>query len=230
MKIGILGNGRFGSFFFRTLREHGFEVFVCDQGDEGLNKVCQVDILFLCVPISEVISACTKIKDLLPASTIVCDVASVKISPVRAMLSTLRAGQPIIGSHPLFGPDSVAMNGLAGQKVVMGGVRNTNDEFATVRRVFESLELRIIESTVEEHDRAMAHSQALVHFIGRALLPLQLKEQDISTPAYRAILDLIAMVENDTDQLFFDMQRENPFTEDVRSELVDSMIKLNEEI
>jgi prephenate dehydrogenase len=73
----------------------------------------------------------------------------------------------------------------------------------------------------------MARSQALVHFIGRGLTPLDLGSQQISTPDYQALLDMNDMVRHDSWELFYDMQNNNPYTRKVRQILLTSLQKLH---
>ncbi|MEK7624101.1 MAG: hypothetical protein AAB408_05595 [Patescibacteria group bacterium] len=55
-------------------------------------------------------------------------------------------------------------------------------------------------------------------------------EHEISTTDYESLLRVKALTNNDTWQLFFDMQRFNPFAKKIREELMKSLEKLNERI
>ncbi len=195
-----------------------------------LSEIAKTDILFLCVPISQIEHTCKEISPLLAAQTIVVDVCSVKVYPVKIMLETLSPTQPIIATHPLFGPDSVARLGLPGRKVIFSPIRATTEQALLVRNIFEKLELVIIETTPDNHDQQMARSQALVHFLGRAFADLKLTEQEISTPNYESLLRIHDLVNNDTWELFFDMQRHNPYASSMRSTLRKSLADLEERI
>ena len=229
MQIGIIGEGRFGTLWRDMLTEAGLDVRTCDR-DEDMAWVSKVDILFLAVPISQIGVIATGIRGILKEDTIVADVGSVKMRPVEDMRAALPETQPIIGTHPLFGPDSVRRLGSIGRKIVITKVRQTEEQLESLRDICGRLGLSIIESTPEEHDEQMARSQTLVHFIGRALLPLGLSEQRIATPAYQTLLDLVSMVENDTEELFLDMQRQNPYAAAVRRQFIRSVHDVQETI
>lgn len=227
MKIGIIGYGRFGKLWAKLMSEFG-EVLVYDK--EKIDDVLNVDILFLLVPISEIRNVCREIRDLLSEKTIVVDACSVKVKPVEEMLSELKHSQSIIATHPLFGPDSVEWLGLAGQKIAVCPVRVTENELNILLSILEKLKLKIIQTSPEKHDRQMARSQALVHFLGRGLGELNLSDQEISTPDYQSLLKINDLVNNDTWQLFFDMEIHNPFAKGARVEFIESLKKIESKI
>jgi prephenate dehydrogenase len=69
-----------------------------------------------------------------------------------------------------------------------------------------------------------------VHLLGRALASLNLEKQEISTPDYESLLNISSLVNNDTWQLFFDMQRYNPYAEEMRRTLRASLDDLETRI
>lgn len=243
-RIGIVGYGRFGEMWARALAplrstlvydskwdRHGARPALAPPlAQASLKQVAECDILFLAVPISQIEACCQRLAPELSSDTIVVDVCSVKIHPAKVMQTTLRRDQPLIGTHPLFGPDSVARLGLEGRKIVLCRLRAASEEVKAVRSILELLKLHIIESTPEEHDRQMAHSQALVHLLGRALASLSLGQQEISTPDYESLLNISSLVNNDTWQLFFDMQRYNPYAQQMRRTLRASLDDLEARI
>ncbi len=234
MKIGIIGHGRFGKLWAKHMKEFG-EVVVFDKekgirNKEKMDSVLNVDILFLLVPISEIKNICREISNKLNKNTIVVDACSVKVKPVEEMKSDLKHDQPIIATHPLFGPDSVKCQGLKKQKIVVCPIRVTEEQLKMLENILKKMKLEIIHETPEEHDKQMASSQALVHFLGRGLVGLNLKEQNISTPDYQSLLRINDLVNNDTQQLFFDMQLYNPYAKDIRQNLIDSLKNLESKI
>ena len=131
--FGIIGYGRFGKLWANCLSRFG-DIHVCDKKD-SLDKVCTSDILFLTVPISEMMNCCKKITPYLQPHTVVIDTCSVKVEPVRLMKKYLPKNQPIIATHPLFGPDSVKRFGLKHQKIVVNQVRGTRVQLRTLDSV-----------------------------------------------------------------------------------------------
>lgn len=185
-----------------------------------LDAVVKTDLLFLLVPISEIENVCRRIRQRLPKHTVVVDACSVKVWPVKIMKKYLPIKQPMIATHPLFGPDSVSCFGLEGQKIVVCPLRMNTQQERMFVALLEKMKLKIIRATPRKHDQELARSQALVHFIGRGLEKLSLKEQLISTPDYQALLRMNEMVRHDTWRLFIDMETLNPFAARVRRRLL----------
>ena len=241
MKFGIIGFGRFGKLWAEILIPFG-EVFVYDRNilDKkpehnsikfvNLFEVVKVDMLFLLVPISEIKNCCNQIRPLLDNKTLVIDACSVKFYPAKVMEENLPKDQPIIATHPLFGPDSFSKKGLDGHKIVICPIRTTNEQQKSFKDLLVKFNLKIIESSLEEHDQQMARSQALVHFVGRGLEDLKLQKQEISTPDYTAILQMNSMVHNDTEQLFLDMQKYNPYSKIIRESFLKGLQKIEGQI
>lgn len=241
MKFGIIGYGRFGKLWAKSLVPFG-EVWIYDKippfpcEDEklcvaSLVEVAQSDILFLLMPISELESVCKDIKSLLRVDTLVVDGCSVKLYPLEIMQKTLLTSQPILGTHPLFGPDSVKKNkGLSGHKMVICATQTGEKYQALLSDLFRKMGLDSLTTTAEQHDKAMASSQGLVHFIGRGLAALDLQPQAIATPDFQALLNINHMVVNDTWRLFLDMHRYNPYAKTIRKKLIHQLNQLEEAI
>lgn len=247
--FGIIGFGRFGKLWAECLKPFG-DVKIYDKklnavlvpgktaalsGTKNLRfaslrEVVKSDLLFLLIPISEMESVCKKIAPFLKPQTVIIDACSVKVEPVAAMKKWLPKGQPIIATHPLFGPDSVKRFGLKNQKIVVCNVRAAKQRLSSFEKILKKLKLNIIHAAPEQHDEQMARSQALVHFIGRGLTSLNLQEQAIATPDYNTLLRMNDMVQNDTWQLFYDMQNYNPCTKKIRREFIASLQKLNKKL
>ena len=157
------------------------------------------------------------------------DVCSVKVWPCRWLKKDIRMDVQVIGTHPMFGPDS-AKNGLKGLQMVICPLRQTPATLEMVKNVFKKMQLRIIETTPEEHDRQAAVSLAMVHFIGRGLGKMGIKSQLIETMGFRRLLAVNETVENDSWELFLDMHKFNPYAGKIRSRLVKKIDKLDKEL
>ena len=96
--------------------------------------------------------------------------------------------------------------------------------------ILKKLQLEVILASPKEHDRQMANSQELVHFIGRSIAKLKLNPGEIYTPDYNSLMRINQMVNNDTWQLFLDMQNKNPFANTMRKKFIRNLEILNDEI
>ena len=65
--------------------------------------------------------------------------------------------------------------------------------------------------TPEEHDRYGAYSINYTHLIGRIGERIGIRETPIDTQGFIVIRDVMQYVVNDRMELFFDMQRYNPY-------------------
>jgi prephenate dehydrogenase len=237
-RLGILGFGRFGRLVALHLKTH-FDVVVYDRKDRAeeaadlgvrigaLREVASCAILVLCVPISRIEAALEAVAPHLGAETLVVDTCSVKEYPVALMERVLPAHVDILGTHPLFGPDSAA-DTLQGKKIVLCPVR-----LRSLRRVvafLRSLKLDVMISSPESHDREMAHTQAIVQFLGRAFLEMGLTHETMATPGYERLIRILEVVQNDTWELFHDLQTFNRFAGPMRQRLIESLSLIDERL
>ncbi|MGB5421342.1 MAG: prephenate dehydrogenase/arogenate dehydrogenase family protein, partial [Desulfobacterales bacterium] len=206
--IGIIGYGRFGRLAARHL-SGDYPVLVCGRRDlsqenmtEGVrvasfHEVCNQRIVIPCMPISSFKEVLAAAAPLVRPDALVADVCSVKEKPVRWMKAALPETVSILGTHPMFGPDS-ASAGLEGMKIALCRVRIDDDLYGKVVVFLRGSGLTVIETTPEEHDRQIAVSLALTHFIGRSLAAFGARELAIDTEGYKRLLHILDVVEHDT--------------------------------
>lgn len=179
------------------------------------------------------------------------DVCSVKVWPCRWLEKYCPDDVEILGSHPMFGPDSalhrmvqgttlnrmvqgsaqgrkkhLMIDGkflcLEGLQIVFCPLRISQKKLEETEKVFRRLGLEIVEADPKEHDKQTAKSLALVHYLGRALGKMKIKKQKISTLGFERLLAVNETVNNDTWQLFKDMQEYNPYGAGVRKKFQES--------
>lgn len=227
MRIGVYGLGRFGAFWAGLLAET-FNVYGYSRNPdrltpEGVNRIsfeelfnCQV--IFLCNAISSMEEVLKDLAGHLKPGTLVVDTCSVKVYPVSLMKSILPDGVGILGTHPMFGPDS-GKDGVANLPIVMCAERLGDDQYIYWKDRFRAMGLVIQEMTADEHDREAAYTQGITHFIGRTLNEMNLHPSAIGTAGYTRLLDIIKQTCNDPWQLFIDLQKYNPYTSSMRDDL-----------
>jgi prephenate dehydrogenase len=241
MNVSIIGYGRLGKLLAKYLAQD-FTVNVHDLPDvlnsskqeierigaktSSIDEACNSHIIIPCVPISEFESVIEKIKDNLKPGTLVADVCSVKEHPVNVMKKLLPKEVQILGTHPMFGPDSAAKT-LFGTKTVFCKERIEDRLYEGIKSYFQDHGMHVIEVTTEEHDRQISHSLLLSHMLGRTLIDIKAKRLDIETLGYRRLMKILGTVENDTWQLFEDMNRFNRFAGDARKEFIDALLELD---
>lgn len=231
--IGIIGFGRFGRLIAKYLAaDHPLRVYdpAAADGDVGalgaepvsLEAASRCSVVILAVPISGLREALVQVRPHLTPASLVVDVCSVKEHPVRWMQALLPSSAAILATHPMFGPDSAAES-LQGRKIVLCPVRIAPARCAAIVRYLSAKGLVVIEATPSEHDRQIAVSLALTHFIGRSLAGMDAGPQEIDTEGYRRLLRILEVVENDSWQLFEDMNRYNPYAAEARREFMHAM-------
>ena len=234
--VSVYGYGRFGKLWADILSED-FHVMVYSrrrvkEEEVGpgiqvvtLEKLHDCDALFYCVAISSFEEVLKQTKPYLRKDCIYFDTCSVKIQPVDWMKTHLPSSGGIIGTHPMFGPDSY-YKAIEKLPMVMSEVRVDNDEFRWWVKYFNSKKIRVELMTPDEHDKMVAYSQGITHYIGRVLSDIGLTSTAINTLGYTKLLEIIQQTCNDSWQLFCDLQRFNPYTKKMRKDLHESIEKI----
>lgn len=235
--IGLVGYGRFGRLTVTHLAADCPVVVhtrSTDKADDivraggrpvAIEAACAQPIVILCVPISAMPDTLAQIAPLLAPDAIVVDVCSVKVQPVQWMRQALPPTTSILATHPMFGPDSAA-HSLAGHKIVLCPERIAPAPYGRITAWLQGKGLKLIETTPAEHDRKIAVSLALTHFIGRSLSEFGAQPMDIDTEGYKRLLHILEVVNNDTWQLFGDMFRYNPYAEETRQAFMAAMERI----
>ncbi len=235
MRIGIVGYGRFGRFAAENLKRDCV-VVVYDREpvrpaagirSASLPEVAASPVVLLCVPISEIESICRQLKPSLRRGQLVLDTCSVKEKPLRLMRRILPAGVEILGTHPLFGPES-ARSGIRGHRIVLCPGRGSR--LPKVQKYLKTLGLEVIVTSAANHDRQMAHTQALFHFLARGVALMRIKLGAVSTPGPSRMFAEFQDVQQDSFQLFKDMQRENRFSALLRRRLIANLVRIDQEL
>ena len=240
MKVGMIGFGRLGKLIAKNLsqdadlvifdiEDHKREISALGATPGSLKEVCQCPIVIPFVPMSALENLLKEMAPLLQENALVIDVCSVKSKPVEWMKTILPESVQILGTHPMFGPDS-ARNTLFGCKIVLCPVRIKEETTREIRAYLETHGLKVIEATPEDHDKQIAHSLLLTHFIGRSLMEFEAKSLEIDTKGYRRLMKILETVENDTWQLFEDMNRYNPYADETRNDFIQSLTTIDEKV
>lgn len=232
-KIGIIGYGNFSKFIVPHLAKHA-EVYIYGRADKKLelenilNKnikagsesdLANLDYLILSVPLNGIEEVCKFYKDEISKKTIIADVTSVKVKPLKLIQKYFK-GYKILGTHPIFGPQS-GKDGLKDLPMVLSNVSLSDDEYLKIKTFLsEKLKLKIIEKTPEKHDEEMAYIQGLSHFIGRALSVIDIKDFETATKSYGQLLNLKDLLRDDSWELYKTIQNGNPKTVKVRKDFL----------
>jgi len=239
-QIGIIGFGKFGRLMAEHLKKKA-SIVVTDIHNKSkearnigikfvsLDEAVKSKVIILATPMENLVQTLHIIKDKLIPRTLVLDVCSLKIFSCEAMAKILPKNVEVIGTHPLFGPQS-ASSGIGGLKIVLCNVTSKRKTFNRVKNFCNSLGLKVLITTPEEHDRQMAASQALTHFIGKAINNSGTKRVELSTKTFDMLMNVADIIKNNTPALFKNMQNMNPFAKDVRERFIKELNEIEEEL
>ncbi len=231
MTVGVYGLGRFGSFWAEFLSRSCDVVASSRSGEratpEGVRRgaaeeVFGLDVVFLCVAISAMEETLAGMAKHVSKSAVIMDTCSVKSYPMDLMKRILPPGVSILGTHPMFGPDS-AKSGVEGLPMILCPGRIAEAGVETWKGFFSSLGLSVHVMEAAEHDREAAFTQGVAHYIGRVLKDLGIRESPIATMGFRKLVEIVEQTCNDPWQLFLDLQRYNPYTREMRTRLKKSL-------
>ncbi|MGR3762128.1 prephenate dehydrogenase/arogenate dehydrogenase family protein [Roseobacteraceae bacterium NS-SX3] len=227
--IGLFGFGAFGQLTAAHLAPH-LPVTVFDPQLAGpqplpdgaragtLEQAAACSLVILAVPVSALPKAAAQIAPHLRPGAIVADTGSVKLAPAKAMLEHIPEHASLVGTHPLFGPQS-ARQGIRGCKIALCPLRGrAHLHLAAWLRA--RLGLKVLFTTPEAHDREVAAVQGLTHMIARVLRQMEPLPSRMTTASFELLMQAAAMVRDDPPGVLAAIEQSNPFASTVRSEFL----------
>ncbi len=241
-QIGIVGYGDFTKVMIEFLSPYA-DIIVSsrskESGDAGhgarfapLGEVLASPIIIPSIPAQFFEDFFSTNKDLINPTTLIVEVCSVKQKPLEALSRLLPETCQIIGTHPMFGPASVAKNGgIQSLRCVICPTRVDSETFQDIRSFLESkLGLEVLERTPEQHDKEMAYVQGLSHYIGRVMDIMNIPESQLSTLAYDDLLDMKRIQGGDSWDLFKSIMEENHFAAAINEEFKAACLELDSQL
>jgi prephenate dehydrogenase len=228
--IGIIGLGRFGILTAEHVRKY-FNVIAYDTREiekirgvkfGTLADAASQPIVIIAVPIRKMKNVLKKMAPFVRRGTLICDVCSVKEKPVQWMKEILPGSVSILGTHPLFGPDSISKN-FKGNNIALCPVRISKSMFISIKQILVKIGLNVYVLSPEQHDRALAYTQALVHTIARGLYEMPTFNNLPETKSYQKLANVVKSLQNDSKELFEDMTKFNKFAKKARTEFLNKV-------
>lgn len=238
--VGLLGFGAFGRLVAKSLSPivpvvvHDPALKMSDVADIDVHvgtvaEAGGCDMLIVAAPVSEFVTALREVRPYLRPGATVVDVGSVKVGPIKIMQAELPDFVEIVGTHPLFGPQS-ARTGIAGRKIVVCPVRGrrvARNLTAVLRHVFK---LDVIVTTPEQHDREAALVQGITHLIARVLVRMEPWPTRLTTASFDHLVQATEMVRYDSAGVFSAIEQANPFAAEVREKFFSLAAELRQEL
>ncbi|MCB0305036.1 MAG: prephenate dehydrogenase [Calditrichaeota bacterium] len=238
-QFAVIGVGRFGAFWGRELsRFFPVSFYDVDAGRaaqvapygrwESLETCLQKDYIFLTIPIRRLEDFLKQHGDAIRAGSVVLDCASVKLAVQEWFTAHLPESVYYAASHPLFGPDS-ARNSLANHTITLQPGRIPFQQYDLLAELFtHRMGLRVLNISAEEHDRMMAYNLSLIHHLGRTFHKMQIGKLPLIMANLERMNHISRIAANDTEELFQDFYRFNPYAARVRDDFMENFRRVGE--
>jgi prephenate dehydrogenase len=226
----LIGYGRFGRLAARFLSRSA-EVVIYDRVRPAgaklprrarwgeLREAARQPVVILAVPVSSLPGVLRAIRPLLRRGALVADVCAAKVLPARWMARLLPAHVRLLGTHPLFGPDTVTRS-LRGRTIVLCPIRLGAPLLRTIRGKLRNSGMHVAILTPDAHDRLIARTILLTQYVGRLITLSGIPQEREVTAPYRSLLHLAGIARRDDVRVFTDMWRYNRYSGPVGRALV----------
>lgn len=223
------GRGRMGRWLAPRLAAAGITVSVADDADGPWDSAAaaRAELVVLAVPVAEVAGVARRLGPHLAPSSLVMDLASLKAGPLAAMVEHCPC--PVVGCHPLFGPDA---GSARGQVVFLCPGRGAA-AYAWARSFWRDLGAHVREIPPERHDRLMAQVQSLRHLtlaaVGLALAGSGFdpgRELAMAGPWTGELLDMLGRQARQPAGLYAGLAAQNPHAPELLEELAHIMMDM----
>jgi len=222
------GSGAMGRYFHRLFSVAGYNVRVLDQHDwDQVATLCQaIDLALVGVPIEVTAEVIGKLAPYLPEKAILADITSIKELPLQAMLKAHRG--PVVGLHPLFGPDASTMD----KQIVVKTPGRMPEQSQWLIDQLNAWGAITVTADAHEHDELMAYVQALRHFatfgFGRFLYQQKadiFKSLEFSSPIYRLELGMVGRLFAQDPKLYAEIIFATPERQELLKSYLASLVE-----
>lgn len=184
-----------------------------------LKTAAQSDVVILCGSIKEYEEQMISVLEHALPQSILIDVATVK-KHTSELCNKHCNEQRFISTHPMFGPVSYKKHkgDIEGFRIVVTDYSLKNDTYQMLKKQFAAFGFHIIEMTADEHDKNLAETLFLTHYIGQSILEAEFMRTEIDTLSFQFLMDAVESVKGDKD-LFADVYNYNPYCKAVAERL-----------
>lgn len=231
----LIGFGRFGKLFHKFFcDDFYFDIYDKNLTFEenlhstgGVRDIAWKDnkIIFLSVPISEIENISKELQGQISEDCTIVDFCSVKKYPLQ-ILKKYFPKNPIFSIHPLFGPDSVD-DSLKNHIAIVIENKHWNPVIAYFWQLLIDKEVKLLLMSEDEHDKLIAWTLCLTQFIGRSIGNLKIPYDQVATKGFIELMNIVHRSNADTQQLFIDINKYNPYAEEMRKKVIESFIQID---
>jgi len=246
MIIGIYGYGPFGRFIHEYLKQFFNEADIIISShsvydhkqylSENVFFTSHIDIIIFCNSINSFEEVIKNISNTYPSfftNKLIVDMLSVKSYPLE-IYKKYNICENIVLTHPMFGPLSVRDIELWDCKNFVYYPLNIKlqEIYEKFIEFLKFTKCNLILMDPETHDKYVAQSQFVTHYIGRSLDSgsldsgsLDISDTPINTSNYESLLKLVKNIKTDTVELFKGMYQYNKYTSKVMNDIIYSFHK-----
>jgi 3-phosphoshikimate 1-carboxyvinyltransferase len=198
----VIGLGLIGGSFAKAVRANGCaeiygydrdkgvaekarELGIVDHAITQLDKVNDIDVIVMAVPVMAIGNVVTQIKDLIPKLTLLTDVGSVKGEVVRAVNDAYGSlpgcfvpGHPIAGAEK-SGVYSANENLFKNHMHIITPLEHSNSEsIELLTQLWEACGSEVVSMSVDRHDEVLAATSHLPHLLAFSLVDTLARESE----------------------------------------------------
>ena len=205
MKIGIIGLGLIGSSLALKIGEayNDITIYGEDISESNLNYTIEnkiisnkleekdyskLDILFVAIPVDQVLKVLSPILDKVGENTLVVDLGSTK-KPICDLVNSNQNRRKFLAAHPIAGtefsgPIAADSSLFDNKTIILCETEKTENRLLNVAKdLFLSLGMSIKEMTADEHDKHIAYVSHLSHItsfmLGKTVMDKEKDEETI---------------------------------------------------
>ena len=205
MKLGIIGLGLIGSSLALKISEvyNDISIYGEDISESNLkytieNKIIsnkleekdysKLDILFVAIPVDQVLKVLSPILDKVGENTLVVDLGSTK-KPICDLVNSNQNRRKFLAAHPIAGtefsgPMSADSSLFDNKTIILCETEKTENRLLNIAKdLFLSIGMSIKEMTADEHDKHIAYVSHLSHItsfmLGKTVMDKEKDEETI---------------------------------------------------
>ena len=205
MKVGIIGLGLIGSSLALKISEvyNDITIYGEDISEPNLkytieNKIIgnkleekdysKLDILFVAIPVDQVLKVLSPILDKVGENTLVVDLGSTK-KPICDLVNSNQNRRKFLAAHPIAGtefsgPISADISLFDNKTIILCETEKTENRLLNIAKdLFLNIGMSIKEMTADEHDKHIAYVSHLSHItsfmLGKTVMDKEKDEETI---------------------------------------------------
>jgi prephenate dehydrogenase len=233
MKISVIGGaGQMGKWLIQHFMSLGHTVIASDSRKNELQNVANTlgvfsensnttavvdsDVVIISVPIDQTAGVIREVSPHMKQNSVLCEISSIKQNLPDVLMDASDNRLRPLCIHPMFGPGP----GSSGRPIVLIPIHDMQTERSLVRELFPGH--RVISTTVNEHDRAMAFIISLPYFVNTIFASVLAEEdlallQQLAGTTFTIQFLLIGGILFQSSNLHITLHKENKHLSDILS-------------